>query len=252
MKDWLAEAYRGLQKQVKLLQQTAYALGWTSIRPMAEEPTVQPDLRTQPPTAGPLKSLTELLSWQADAHPLQSLLKASVPLQQMHQPGSPPDQPRLLVCHDLHGNYHQDALAQGSSDANYYKLTQWSCIDSFVYFSHALVTIPPPGWINAAHRNGVPVLGTFITEWAAGSLLCELMLWTEQSAEAAAMQLANIALYYGFEGWLLNIENPVLRRLIPSLVHFIRVLRKLMHEMVPGSQVIWSVALILCPLCLSL
>ena len=68
----------------------------------------------------------------------------------------------------------------------------------------------------------IQVLGTFITEWESGSLLCELLLWTEQSAEAAAMQLARIALYYGFDGWLLNIENPVLHRLIPNLIHFIR------------------------------
>ena len=66
------------------------------------------------------------------------------------------------------------------------------------------------------------ILGTFITEWESGSLLCELLLWTEQSAEAAAMQLAQIAAYYGFDGWLLNIENPVLQRLIPNLIHFIR------------------------------
>lgn len=66
------------------------------------------------------------------------------------------------------------------------------------------------------------ILGTFITEWESGSLLCELLLWTEQSAEAGAMQLAQIAAYYGFDGWLLNIENPVLQRLIPNLIHFIR------------------------------
>lgn len=70
--------------------------------------------------------------------------------------------------------------------------------------------------------GSVQVLGTFITEWESGSLLCELLLWTEQSAEAAAMQLAQIAAYYGFDGWLLNIENPVLQRLIPNLIHFIR------------------------------
>ena len=39
------------------------------------------------------------------------------------------------------------------------------------------------------------------------------------------MQLANIAAFYGFDGWLLNIENPVLHRLIPNLVHFIRYCR---------------------------
>lgn len=66
------------------------------------------------------------------------------------------------------------------------------------------------------------ILGTFITEREEGSLLCELLLWTEQSAEAAALQLATIAASFGFDGWLLNIENPILRRLIPNLIHFIR------------------------------
>ena len=48
-------------------------------------------------------------------------------------------------------------MPQGDQDSDYYRLTQWSSIDTFVYFSHALVTIPPPGWINAAHSNAVPV-----------------------------------------------------------------------------------------------
>lgn len=70
--------------------------------------------------------------------------------------------------------------------------------------------------------DALQILGTFITEWEAGSILCELLLWTEQSAEAAALQLANIAVFYGFDGWLLNIENPILHRHVPNLVHFIR------------------------------
>ena len=47
-----------------------------------------------------------------------------------------PDRPRLLVCHDLHGNYHSDALPQGNDNSDYYRLTQWSSIDVIVYFSH--------------------------------------------------------------------------------------------------------------------
>ena len=65
--------------------------------------------------------------------------------------------PRLLVCHDLDGNYRSDALPQGDDNVDYYRLTNWSPIRLFVYFSHALVTIPPVGWINAGHRNNVPV-----------------------------------------------------------------------------------------------
>lgn len=30
-------------------------------------------------------------------------------------------------------------------------------VDVFVYFSHHLVTIPPKGWIHAAHKHGVKV-----------------------------------------------------------------------------------------------
>ena len=41
-------------------------------------------------------------------------------------------------------------------------------IDIFVYFSHNFVTIPPVGWVNAGHRNGITVLGTFITEFKDG------------------------------------------------------------------------------------
>ncbi|KAL0029243.1 hypothetical protein WJX79_005154 [Trebouxia sp. C0005] len=244
MKVWLqqqlAEYLRRLHRQLKLLRQRAYATGLTPLRKLAQPPMVHTqDPWKAPPTAAPLKSLHDLLSWQAVSQPFNGLLRATVPLPKAKTLGHQPDRPRLLVCHDLHGNYHSDALPQGNQDSNYYRLTQWSSIDTFVYFSHALVTIPPPGWINAAHSNAVPILGTFITEWESGSLLCELLLWTEQSAEAGAMQLAQIAAYYGFDGWLLNIENPVLQRLIPNLIHFIRVLRKVMHEMVPGSQVVW-------------
>lgn len=48
---------------------------------------------------------------------------------------------------------------QGSATRNPYVFYHWRYIDVFVYFSHHTVTIPPVCWTNAAHRNGVPVLG---------------------------------------------------------------------------------------------
>lgn len=57
-----------------------------------------------------------------------------------------------LCFRDVKGNEKNDG----------FEFFRWSCIDIFVYFSHHLVTIPPLGWINAAHKNGVMVLGNKI------------------------------------------------------------------------------------------
>lgn len=57
------------------------------------------------------------------------------------------------------GGYADDQYPHGALDANFYTITDWSYIDYFVYFSHHLVTIPPVGWIDAAHKHGVKVGG---------------------------------------------------------------------------------------------
>lgn len=88
--------------------------------------------------------------------------------------------------------------------------------------SHRLVTIPPVGWVNAAHTHGVPILGTLISEWDAGAAACRQLFGTLSSAEAAADQLAAIAAHHGFDGWLINIENAVDPAHIPNLLHFLR------------------------------
>jgi mannosyl-glycoprotein endo-beta-N-acetylglucosaminidase len=88
---------------------------------------------------------------------------------------------KLLVCHDFKGGYGQDSVVQGVSTGsfnvafkvqdffdNVYPFVHWALVDCFVYFSHRCITIPPVTWINAAHKNGTKILGTFITEWEPG------------------------------------------------------------------------------------
>lgn len=50
-------------------------------------------------------------------------------------------------------------FVQGSEKHDEYRFFHWGGIDTFIYFSHKFITIPPVGWINAAHRHGVKVLG---------------------------------------------------------------------------------------------
>ena len=66
------------------------------------------------------------------------------------------------------------------------------------------------------------VLGTLITEWAAGALKCLELFATASLAELFAAQLSKLMAHYGFDGWLINIENPVLRFLLPNVLHFLR------------------------------
>lgn len=112
--------------------------------------------------------------------------------------------------------------AQGGADAQFYALRRWSCLDSFVYFSHSLVTLPPPGWTNAAHTHGVRVLGTLITEWEAGAAACARLFGSAAAAVDTAQRLATLAAYFGFEGWLVNIENGMQPAHIPHLLLFLR------------------------------
>lgn len=75
--------------------------------------------------------------------------------------------------------------------------------------SHHLVTIPPAGWTDVAHRHGTRVLGTFITEWDAGYDSCAALLESERTADEAAARLTQIAVDYGFDGCGHGIDRGV-------------------------------------------
>lgn len=108
------------------------------------------------PISYPIKTLEELESrsyFESFHYPFNC---ASVSLQTRH--GDLPDRPRILVCHDMEGGYVDDKWVQGGDNPDAYAIWHWYLMDVFVYFSHNLVTLPPPCWTNAAHRHGVRVI----------------------------------------------------------------------------------------------
>ncbi|TDL17628.1 hypothetical protein BD410DRAFT_541522 [Rickenella mellea] len=126
---------------------------------------------------------------------------------------------KLLVCHDYKGGYTEDPLSLC------YTFNFWDRCDTFIYFSHHAVTVPPPGWINAAHRQGVKMLGTLIFEGSGEEdclrlLVGKLPKSTTGPAEPSsahtlplsphyARLLAELAVERGFDGYLLNFECPL-------------------------------------------
>ncbi|CAI9091776.1 OLC1v1026887C1 [Oldenlandia corymbosa var. corymbosa] len=193
------------------------------------------------PISYPLKTLEELESrsyFDSFHYPFN---KSRVKLQSAKSDGSPlmPQRPRILVCHDMQGGYVDDKWIQGGSNADAYSIWHWYLIDVFVYFSHSLVTLPPPCWTNTAHKHGVKVLGTFIFEWDEGRIMANKLLATKESAHMYAERLSELAVALGFDGWLLNFEISLDVGQIPNLKEFVRHLTLTMHSSLPSSLVIW-------------
>ncbi|KAL1348242.1 hypothetical protein HN51_024215 [Arachis hypogaea] len=188
------------------------------------------------PISYPLKTLKELESRSYLDSFHYPFNKASVPL--IQTPTSS-NSGKILVCHDMAGGYLDDKYVQGGTNSDAYSLWHWYLIDSFVYFSHNLVTLPPVTWTNTAHRHAVKVLGTFLTEGEGGRDVCNELLSTKESAQIYAERLAELASHLGFDGWLLNMEVGLDSVQIPNLKEFVNHLTLTMHSLVPGSLVIW-------------
>ncbi|UQA98129.1 endo-beta-N-acetylglucosaminidase [Streptomyces halobius] len=105
--------------------------------------------------------------------------------------------------------------SQGSAIADYYAPTHWAYIDELVFWGgssgEGLVLAPNAPVVDAAHRNGVPVLGTvFLPPVPFGGDL----RWTRDlvQKDAAgrfplAAKLVQVATAYGFDGWFINAET---------------------------------------------
>ncbi|CAL9220358.1 unnamed protein product [Arabidopsis halleri] len=189
------------------------------------------------PISFPIKALQDLKSRSYfDSFHFQ-FNRSTVPLRR--DSDDLPNRPRVLVCHDMKGGYVDDKWVQGCKNDAGFAIWHWYLMDIFVYFSHSLVTLPPPCWTNTAHRHGVKVLGTFITEWDEGKATCKEMLATKESAQMYAERLAELATALGFDGWLINIENEVDEEQIPNMKEFVSHLKKVLHLSTPGALVIW-------------
>nr|CAD7588708.1 unnamed protein product [Timema genevievae] len=127
----------------------------------------------------------------------------------------------------------------GSDKFEEYRFFHWAGIDTFVYFSHYLITVPPVVWINAAHLHGVKILGTIITEWHDGKEVWKQVLESSRSVLKFVDCLVNICLHFGFDGYLLNVENPMEQERFPLFKKFIYLLRISLLQHLPHAEVIW-------------
>nr|WP_281381946.1 hypothetical protein [Nocardiopsis mwathae] len=106
--------------------------------------------------------------------------------------------------------------SQGGPGARYYAFTHWAYLEELVFWGgssyEGLILAPNAPVVDAAHRNGVPVLGTvFLPPVAYGGDLRwtrDLVRW-DAAAETypVADKLIEVAEAYGFDGWFVNAET---------------------------------------------
>ncbi|XP_071968462.1 cytosolic endo-beta-N-acetylglucosaminidase isoform X2 [Engystomops pustulosus] len=196
------------------------------------------DRATTEPISFFFSNLEELFSWKPTTQDMFNI--AVTPLAKRYPPLDNSHRPKTLVCHDLMGGYLEDRFIQGSDSKDPYVFYHWQYIDIFVYFSHRMFTIPPVCWTNAAHKHGVSVLGTFITEWEDGGKMCESFLAGDEATyKAVADQMVSLARFYRFDGWLVNIENVLSSVAVSRVPLFLSYLTEKFHSQIPGGLVIW-------------
>eukprot|EP01130_Rhizamoeba_saxonica_P000852 TRINITY_DN1074_c0_g1_i5.p1 TRINITY_DN1074_c0_g1~~TRINITY_DN1074_c0_g1_i5.p1 ORF type:complete len:777 (+),score=126.13 TRINITY_DN1074_c0_g1_i5:483-2813(+) len=148
---------------------------------------------------------------------------------------------KVIHCHDMKGGYLESSMRQGGKGNDIYNFQYWKYIDILIYFSHHRFTIPPISWINCSHKNGVKILGTFITEWDGGKIdTKELLDGIPGNRFFYADQMIRIAKSYGFDGWFINFESNLPNKFyVKKTCNFLRYLTDNIHHMINGSLVIW-------------
>ncbi|MFI5683502.1 endo-beta-N-acetylglucosaminidase [Streptomyces sp. NPDC051636] len=136
--------------------------------------------------------------------------------------------------------------SQGSATADTYALTHWAYLDELVFWGgsagEGLILAPNAPIVDAAHRHGVPVLGTvFLPPTAYGGQL----RWTRDLVQKdsaghhpLAAQLVAVAGAYGFDGWFVNAETGGGNTALGTdMLGFVRELKSLAAAR--GQRVTW-------------
>jgi len=100
----------------------------------------------------------------------------------------------------------------------FFNFNHWQFVDIFVYTSNGLICIPSNGYISAGHLNGTKVLGTIMAPVFQEQYTKEFITLFEKDSDGnfvCADKLIEIATYYGFDGWFVNIEE-----LLPETVEW--------------------------------
>ena len=161
---------------------------------------------------GPAFTVDTLLSWDATNDPDSDYSRSVVPLADRYTGFTVNDyanpDAKLMVC-SLANSKHDATNAQGQESFSSYAFNYWQYATSFVYWSgskRGQVVVPTGEFTDAAHTNGVPVMGTIFFDWGGNSSVVENFV---RNYRSVADKLIEVMEYYGFDGYFFNEETGV-------------------------------------------
>ena len=164
----------------------------------------------------PPHDLNDLLTWTPDSDPDAPFNRSNTPLAARSfnadfnvNSHAHPGEARVMSLVGFHPTSNNPS--QGDLSINYYAVNYWQYMDVLVFFggssSEGLILAPNPTVTDAAHRNGVPVLGNIFFPNSNHIDWVRLLVQQSGSSFPAADKLIEIAHYYGFDGWFINQES---------------------------------------------
>lgn len=161
---------------------------------------------------GPAFTVDTLLSWEPTNDPDSDYSRSVVPLADRYTGFTVNDyanpDAKLMVC-SLANSKHDATNAQGQESFSSYAFNYWQYATSFVYWSgskRGQVVVPTGEFTDAAHTNGVPVMGTIFFDWGGNSSVVENFV---RNYRSVADKLIEVMDYYGFDGYFFNEETAV-------------------------------------------
>ena len=165
-------------------------------------------------------SVEEALSWKPESELAEPANVSRVKLAERFthrasqlDPTRNPDV-KVLIAPDGMDNFGNYIAEQ--EQFNLYNFTHWAQIDVLNWFAGTAdqnINIPARPWVEAAHKNGVKVIGSVylaVAQWGGSADTAQAFLVRDGEGRfPMAHKLVEIAEHYGFDGWLINQETDL-------------------------------------------
>ncbi|OZQ69311.1 endo-beta-N-acetylglucosaminidase [Paenibacillus sp. VTT E-133280] len=160
----------------------------------------------------------QLLQWSPASDPDAAFNRSTIPLQDRFVTDGvnahATKAPKVMALSALNSGT-SGVPSQGSDKFGANTFTYWQYVDKLVYWGgsagEGIIVPPSADTIDAAHKNGVPIVGTvFFPPTVYGGKFEWVKQMLQQNSDGsfpAADKLIQVAKYYGFDGWFINQET---------------------------------------------